>query len=397
MILGLKTLWTTKADWILLYQSIKQFICLSPRLIFRNAILIIILIALGSCIYRLTYGLEGKDNYIYKLIHLNEINVYIYKLCAELLFSSLEWSILIFLIPFQLYQYTNDTSEQPLSSLKNFIKKNIRPLFTESTKAFGVVTLYFLICFTLIALTVSIKGSALNDALKFSPTMGEFNISSLFGQLLLIFFLFPSIMKLIQYLLIPYVIVSCTLTGFFLFVFIGATIASMTTEGMEPFDIPAILGLCFCIFALSLFFIKTLQYTLVPYIVLFNKTFQLKENSTSVIPDITKSPLKAVIPVQTGIHETSNNLKSHALNIKDNPLKIASQLSRGIVIPLCIVFGLAVLILLFVNGLLYQFSSNVWILSIVSSTVRILIHIACISILYFMYKGKSTLHTHKFS
>ena len=347
--LGLKTLWTTKADWILLYQSIKQNIYLFPRLILRNGFLIIILIALGSCVYQLTYKLNDKGNYLYKLTHLNEINAYIYKLCTELLFSSLEWSVLIFLIPFQLYHYTKNTSEQPLSSLKNFIVKNVRPLFMESAKASGVVLLYFLICFSFIAITISIKGSALNDALKFSPTLGELNILGLFGQLLLIFLIFPAVMKLIQYLAIPYIAVGCALSGFFLFVFIGATIANMTTEGMEPNDIPAILGLCCSGFILLLFFIKTLQYTLVPYIVLFNENFPTKGNS----------------------------------------LKIASQLSKGIVIPLCIVFGIALLILLFVNGFLYQFSSNVWILSIVSSTVRVLIHIACISIIYFMYMKKS--------
>ncbi len=146
--LGLKTLWTTKADWILLYQSIKQNIYIFPRLILRNSFLIIILIALGSFVYQLTYKLNDKDNYLYKLIHLNEINNYVYKLCTELLFSSLEWSVLIFLIPFQLYHYTKNPSEQSLSSLKNFITKNIRPLFMESTKATYILPAFpsFILC-----------------------------------------------------------------------------------------------------------------------------------------------------------------------------------------------------------------------------------------------------------
>ena len=347
--LGLKTLWTTKADWILLYQSIKQNIYIFPRLILRNSFLIIILIALGSFVYQLTYKLNDKDNYLYKLIHLNEINNYVYKLCTELLFSSLEWSVLIFLISFQLYHYTKNPSEQSLSSLKNFITKNIRPLFMESTKATGIILLYFVIYLSIITMTVSIKDSALNDALRFSPTMGELNILGLFGHLLLIFLLFPSVMKLIQYLAIPYIAVGCVLSGFFIFIFINATIFSMITEGMEPNDIPAILGLCCSGFILLLFFIKTLQYVLIPYIVLFNKTFQAKGNS----------------------------------------LKIASQLSKGIIVPIFIIFCIAVLILLFVNALLYNASSNIWILSIISSTVRVLIHIACVSIIYFMYMKKS--------
>ena len=210
---GFKSLWTTKADWILTWESLTQTCRLLPRLIVFNGIFIIILLVL-----EIAYSYWISQKMIYAPVGIQNLMKY----AVQLSFSVLAWTFLVFLVSYFLYNKTHTAKTSPLI-LKTFIRNNIWPMVIESMKVFfalagyavgGIIMASLLAFCTAFAVTQSLGGvlSLLDNAILGLVAVAGgagsmFNsIESVVMLILLLTALIPSAVKAVQYLLMPYVV-----------------------------------------------------------------------------------------------------------------------------------------------------------------------------------------------
>ena len=211
--LGFKSLWTTKADWALTWKSLTQTYSILPRLIVFNSIFIGIILILEIAytywiLQKLVYAPEGIKN----------IMMY----AVQLAFSVLGWTFLVFLVPYFLYNKTHITKKAPLV-LKTFIKNNIWPIVVESIKVFFVLIGYaiggilsvsllaFCIIFIITQSFWGVLGLVDNALLGLVSLIGDptsmfKSIEPIVMFIMLFVALIPTLIKAVQYLLMPYVV-----------------------------------------------------------------------------------------------------------------------------------------------------------------------------------------------
>ena len=132
VMLGFKSLWTTKADWILTWKSLVQTYYAFPRLIAFNSIFILILL-----VSEIAYSYWISQKLVYAPVGIQNLMTY----AVRLSFSVLAWTFLVFLVSYFLYNKTCTSKTSPLV-LKTFIKNNIWPMVIESLKVFFVLAGY---------------------------------------------------------------------------------------------------------------------------------------------------------------------------------------------------------------------------------------------------------------
>ncbi len=211
--LGFRSLWTTKADWILTWRSLVQTYYALPRLIVSNGIFILILLAL-----EIAYSYWISQKFIYAPAGIQNLMMY----AVRLSFSILAWTFLVFLVSYFLYNKTFTSKTSPLV-LKTFIKDNIGPMVIESLKVFfvltgyavgGLVTVSLLTFCAVFIITQSLGGvlSLLDNAvlglvsIAGGPSSMFNSIESVIMLVLFSLALIPVSIKTVQYLLMPYVV-----------------------------------------------------------------------------------------------------------------------------------------------------------------------------------------------
>ena len=211
--LGLKSLWTTKSDWTLTWKSLVQTYYIMPRLIVFNSLFIVILLILEIAYsywisQKLVYAPEGIQNLM--------------RYAVQLSFSILSWTFLVFLVSYFLYNKTHIAKTAPLV-LKTFIKNNIGPIVVESLKVFFVLAGYAIggllivsfLAFCIILIITQSLGAVLglldNALLGLVALVGGpvsiFNSAESIVMFIMLFIaLIPVTIKMVQYLLMPYVV-----------------------------------------------------------------------------------------------------------------------------------------------------------------------------------------------
>ena len=211
--LGFKSLWTTRADWMLTWKSLVQTYSIMPRLIAFNGLFIAVLLVLEIAysywiLQKMVYAPAGIQNLMTSTIKLS--------------FSVLAWTFLVFLVSYFLYNKTFTSKKTPLV-FRTFIKDNIWPIVIESFKVFfvlmgyavgGLISVSFLTFCVVFIMTQSLGGvlSLLDNALlgmmAFVGGPGAV-FTSIDSVVILILFLTamsPAAVKALQYLLMPYVV-----------------------------------------------------------------------------------------------------------------------------------------------------------------------------------------------
>jgi len=211
--LGFKSLWTAKADWALTWKSLIQTYHMLPRLIVFNSVFIVIILILEI---GYTYWISQK--LIYAPAGIKNIMMY----SVQLSFSVLSWTFLVFLVPYYLYNNTHTAKKAPLV-LKTFVKNNIWPIVVESIKVFfvligyalgGLLSVSLLVFLVTLIITQNFWGilGLLDNALLGLVTLAgdpgsTFKSADAVIMLTILFVaLIPSMIKAMQYLLMPYVV-----------------------------------------------------------------------------------------------------------------------------------------------------------------------------------------------
>ena len=130
--LGFKSLWTTKADWVLTWKSLVQTYSILPQLIVFNSLFIVILLSA-----EIAYSYWILQKLVYAPAGIQSLM----KSAVQISFSVLAWTFLVFLVSYFLYNKTCTTKTAPLV-FKTFIRNNIWPIVVESLKVFFVVIGY---------------------------------------------------------------------------------------------------------------------------------------------------------------------------------------------------------------------------------------------------------------
>lgn len=211
--LGFKSLWTTRTDWILTWKSLVQTYSILPRLIVFNSPFIAVLLVLEA-----VYSYWIFQKMVYAPTGIQDLM----KSAIKLSFSVLAWTFLVFLVSYFLYNKTF-TSKTASLVFRNFIKDNIWPIVVESLKVFfvlmgyaigGLLSVSLLTFFTALMITQSLGGVlGLLDNALLGLVAFVGGLSAVFKStdsvIILILFLIaltPSAIKAVQYLLMPYVV-----------------------------------------------------------------------------------------------------------------------------------------------------------------------------------------------
>ena len=201
--LGFESLKTTKKDFQICFQSVLKSFKFFHHLLLSNSIFIALAILVeASYFYYLHKNFEQAPGGTPEAI------IETYHILVTSLFSALQWTFLVFLVPFQLHnKHLQKSSPGPLSSFKEFLKENMWPVIIETMKAFFSILFYF-ISGLILALGITFGalsfGRFFSNSLPFSIPQDFLSIALL--VLLFIVCLLPGAIKTVQYLFVPYIV-----------------------------------------------------------------------------------------------------------------------------------------------------------------------------------------------
>ncbi len=220
--LGFKSLWTTLSDWKIVGQTLIQSIRLYPRLILWNSPLVIIVVVLSYIYFNFIINFD-------KLFIAPSLKM-MYLSLIQFCFMVIVWSFVIFLIPYQLYNYFMKQKDSKILKFKQFLKKHLWPVIIETLKAFivaggyagaGLATwciLFVLSVYFIDGLREQVQELVISmmtllvqspESLNMKSFLGIVMNLKAIGMLLILFFLCltPSIIKAIQYIIVPFVVI----------------------------------------------------------------------------------------------------------------------------------------------------------------------------------------------
>ena len=172
---------TSKADLLITSKALAQSIKYLPRMIWTNIIFIGVITVLETA-YHYIFIIRADNSMMTTLSSLN--------------FAFLKLILLIFLIPFQMYNIQLTQHSKPLLLFAPFIKRTTWPILIESLKAIFIIIGYCIPLLILYALLFT-----------FWNHLQEFLFQSHIYMSLFIFLTaFPVIIRSIQFHFIPFVI-----------------------------------------------------------------------------------------------------------------------------------------------------------------------------------------------
>ena len=220
--LGFKSLWTTLSDWKAAGLTLSQSIRLYPRLVLWNSPLVIIVLTL-SYVY---FNFILDFNQLQMPPSLKELYIVMIQFC----FMVIVWSFVIFLIPYQLYNYfmKKKNSKFKKTKFKNFLNTHLWPVIIDTLKGFFVALGYFiaaiLIWLALFYSSVLLFSGLKEQVQQFSVSFMSLLVNSPEGVsmkdflaivltfkkvglwiILFLVSLIPSAIKALQYIIIPFV------------------------------------------------------------------------------------------------------------------------------------------------------------------------------------------------
>ena len=134
--LGFKSLWTTTSDWKSVGRILIETLRLYPRLVWWNSLLVATVLGLSYLYFNFVLNFDQ----MFMPPALKDLYISLINFC----FMVIVWSFVIFLIPYQLYNYFMKQSNQSSGSLKfnPFLAKHLWPVIIETLKAFVVISAY---------------------------------------------------------------------------------------------------------------------------------------------------------------------------------------------------------------------------------------------------------------
>lgn len=180
---------TTASDFQIIVKSLKQSLLKLPRLIFLNALFMLLFILI-------------KGFYSYKFIFKHE-NEFLTTL-SNFNFSVLQFGFLIFLVPFQLHH----GDKFPIKEFSAFLKRTVWPVVIESCKALFYLAGYFFLCGILTGLALGGLSLFIDISIFDTEALegGELNPQLILISLLVFLICSPLWIRSIQYNFIPFVI-----------------------------------------------------------------------------------------------------------------------------------------------------------------------------------------------
>ena len=220
--LGFKSLWTTRSDWKQAALALNQSIRLYPRLVLWNSSLVIVVLALSYGYFNFILDF----NQLQMPPSLKEMYITLIQFC----FMVIVWSFVIFLIPYQLYNYFMQKKNSNFKKIKFkiFLNTHLWPVIIDTLKGFFVafgylvvgILIWFILCYSSVLLFSGLKEQLQQFSVSFmsllvnSPegvSMKNFLEMTLnfkkVGLLIILFLisLIPAGIKAMQYIIIPFV------------------------------------------------------------------------------------------------------------------------------------------------------------------------------------------------